>query len=96
MRGPYVLSLIAGSLMLQGCIANAAFDVVTAPVRIASKAVDLVTTSQSESDEKRGREMRESEERLGKLQRRYNEHQADCADGNRRACEKAQEIQAEM
>jgi len=55
---------------LPGCIAKTAVDVVTLPVRAASKTVDVLTTSQSEADEKRGRAMREHEECLGKEQRR--------------------------
>jgi hypothetical protein len=58
------------ALALPGCIAKTAVDVVTLPVRAASKTVDLLTTSQSEADEKRGRALREHEECLGKEQRR--------------------------
>ncbi|HEU0310857.1 MAG TPA: hypothetical protein VFR36_06540 [Sphingomicrobium sp.] len=58
------------SLSLSGCIvasvAETAVDVVTLPVDVASKGVDLATTSQSEADEKRGREMRKAEEKAGK------------------------------
>ena len=55
---------------LSGCIAKTAVDVVTLPVRAASKTVDVLTTSQAESDQKRGRAIREHEECLGKEQRR--------------------------
>ena len=55
---------------LSGCVvasvADAAVDVVTLPVDVASKGVDLATTSQSEADEKRGREIRKAEEKAGK------------------------------
>ncbi len=81
--------LLGGSIMLQGCLARTAFDVVTAPVRVAGKAIDLATTSQSEADEKRGRELRRREERLGKLDRRYAKERKDCMDGDRSACEDA-------
>jgi hypothetical protein len=57
-------------LALPGCIAKTAVDVVTLPVRAASKTVDLLTTSQSEADEKRGRAIREHEECMGKERRR--------------------------
>jgi len=60
--------LLAGAL--PGCLARTAVDVVTLPVRAASKTVDVLTTSQAEADEKRGRAMREHEECLGKEQRR--------------------------
>lgn len=55
---------------LPGCIAKTAVDVVTLPVRAASKTVDVLTTSQAESDQKRGRALREHEECLGKEERR--------------------------
>jgi hypothetical protein len=35
---------------LSGCIARTVVGVVTAPVRVAGKAVDLTTTSQSEAE----------------------------------------------
>ena len=53
--------------LLPGCAAKAVVDTavtaVTLPVRVASKEVDLATTSQSEADEKRGRELRLADER---------------------------------
>ena len=52
-----------------GTIAKTAVDVVTLPVKAASAGVDAVTTSQSEADEKRGREIRKEEERRGKQAR---------------------------
>lgn len=57
-------------LGLSGCIAKTALDVVTLPVKAASKTVDVMTTSQSEADEKRGRAVREQEECIGEEQRR--------------------------
>ena len=53
-----------------GTVAGAAVDVATLPVKAASKTVDVLTTSQSEADEKRGRAMRKCEECLGREQRR--------------------------
>ena len=54
-------------LMLSGCIvasvAETAVDVVTLPVKAVSAGVDAATTSQSEADEKRGRELRKAEKR---------------------------------
>lgn len=56
--------------LLSGCVvatvANAAVDVATLPVKVVSKSVDLATTSQSEADEKRGREVRKAEEKAGR------------------------------
>jgi len=64
-----LLVLLAG-LSLSGCVvgtvANAAVDVVTLPVKAASAGVDAVTTSQSEKDEKLGREVRKQDEARGK------------------------------
>jgi len=56
--------------MLGGCIvgtvASTAVDVVTLPVKVVSAGVDAATTSQSEADEKRGRELRKQEEERGR------------------------------
>ncbi|MBV7265608.1 hypothetical protein [Erythrobacter ani] len=96
MRALSVLSVIAMSTVLSGCLVKAAADVATAPIRVGSKAVDLATTSQSEADEKRGREIRKREERLGKLDRRYNDEIEDCRDGDQAACEDARATYAEI
>lgn len=67
---------------LSGCVvasvADAAVDIVTLPVDVAAKGVDLATTSQSEADEKRGREVRKAEERTGKEARAREKR---CRDG---------------
>jgi hypothetical protein len=84
------------SLALTGCIARTAAGIVTAPVKAAGKAVDLATTSQSEADEKRGRELREREERIGRLERRKRGLDEDCADGDRDACAESEEVNAEI
>lgn len=81
---------------LGGCLAKAALDVATAPVRVAGKAVDMATTSQSEADEKRGRDLRRRDERLGKLQRSYDKNMRRCDDGDRQACYEARNDYAEM
>jgi len=81
---------------LSGCVASAIADVATAPVRVAGKAVDLATTSQSEADEKRGREMRHREERLGKLERDWRRLSRDCDEGDEDACERADDIAREI
>jgi hypothetical protein len=58
---------LAAVLLLPGCaigtVASTAVGVVTLPVKVASKTVDLATTSQSEADEKRGRALRKQDER---------------------------------
>ena len=77
------------ALALQGCLAKTALDVATAPVKVASKAADLATTSQAEADQNRGRELRRREEKLGKLERQYDAQNKDCVKGYDNACEAA-------
>jgi hypothetical protein len=57
MRQMTVFALVAVSL-LPGCVARAAWDVATVPVKAGSKVVDWSTTSQEEADRNRGKEMR--------------------------------------
>jgi hypothetical protein len=61
-------------LLLSGCLARTAVDIVTLPVKIVGAGVDAVTTSQAEADQRRGREIREEEERRGRLARRCERH----------------------
>jgi hypothetical protein len=96
MRAPQLLALGLAALALQGCLARAAVGVVTLPVKVASRGVDLATTSQSEADEKRGRDIRKREERLGKLEREFDKAMKRCSEGDDAACESAQTIRAEM
>ena len=72
MRPALLLALVV-PLLLGGCLAKTALDVATAPVKIASKGVDLATTSQSEADEKRGRELRKADEERGRQLRLLHE-----------------------
>lgn len=58
--------ILAVALPLCGCLASVAKTVVTAPVKVVSKAADLATTSQSEADENRGRKMRKAEKKARK------------------------------
>jgi hypothetical protein len=69
------LLLLAAIPALAGCvsIAKTAVDVATLPVKAVSKGVDLATTSQSEADEKRGRELRKAEQEEGKRDRLWAE-----------------------
>jgi hypothetical protein len=60
------LSLFALNGCAVGTVASTAVDVVTLPAKVASAGIDAVTTSQSEADEKRGRELREAEARCRK------------------------------
>jgi hypothetical protein len=79
MKPMRVLIVVAMALATGGCVRTIA-DVVTAPVKIVSKAADVMTTSQSEADEKRGRELRQREERLGKLERKRSKLAQRCRD----------------
>lgn len=83
------LAVALAPLLLGGCLAKTALDVATAPVKVAGKAVDLATTSQSEADEKRGREIRKREEKLAKLDRKLKEQEEDCLAGKDSACREA-------
>ena len=71
------LPLFALPLLLSGCVvgtvAKTAVDVVTLPVKVVSAGVDAATTSQSEADEKRGRELRKAEEQAGREAREREE-----------------------
>lgn len=96
MRGLSLALVPAASLLLSGCLVKTAADVVTAPVRVASKGVDLATTSQSEADEKRGRELRKREERLDELEREYWKLDEKCENGSRTACEEQRRVYAEI
>lgn len=81
---------------LSGCVASTLASVVTAPVKVAGAAVDAATTSQSEADENRGRELRKREERLGQLEREYNKQSQRCAQGDAEACTRRDVAYAEM
>ena len=95
-RNVRLVLAIAPMILLQGCVASVVSSVVTAPVKIVSKTADVLTTSQSESDEKRGRDMRKREENVGKLSRQLKKVQERCADGDRDSCEKAQDIRDQI
>jgi hypothetical protein len=77
-----VLSSIALSGCVVGQVAETAVDVVTLPVKAVSAGVDAATTSQSEADEKRGRELRRADEERGRLARELAER---CRAGKARA-----------
>ena len=91
----YAFSLILLPL-LSGCVAKTLVNVVTLPVRAASSAVDLATTSQSEADQKRGRELRQREERYGELERKFIREDRRCNEGDSKACERREALRGEM
>lgn len=71
--------------LLGGCIvydaAETAVDVASVPVKVVSAGVDAATTSQSEADEKRGRELRKADEQRA---REARELEARCRKGKAR------------
>jgi hypothetical protein len=76
-------------LLAGGCLSTAA-SIVTAPVRAVGQVADWTTTSQSEADRNRGRRLRERDEEVGRLNRRFERDQRRCLRGNdNRACRDA-------
>lgn len=76
--------VLLAPLLLGGCLVRTAADVATAPVKAVGWTADKLTTSQSEADEKRGRELRKQEARDRKeAKRRAKElkRQRDRIDG---------------
>ena len=67
---PRLHLLLPLPLLLGGCLVRTAADIVTAPIKVGSAVIDAATTSQSEADEKRGREIRKAEEREARERRR--------------------------
>jgi hypothetical protein len=66
-----ILLLLPLPFLLGGCLAKAAVDVVTLPVRAVGQAADWATTSQEEADRNYGRKMRKAEAREGKERRAW-------------------------
>lgn len=89
-------ALLALPFLLGGCVTSIVKDVVTLPVKVVSKTADVLTTSQSEIDEKRGRDMRKREEQLGKLARKRDKAREDCADGDDKACSEYEALDAQI
>ena len=84
------------ALLLGGCLARAAVDVATAPVRAVSQAADWATTSQDEADRARGREIRRREEQLGRLDADYQREVTRCEAGEAEACGRAVALRREI
>ena len=57
----FALPLLSGCVVAQ--VAETAVAVASVPVKVVAAGVDAATTSQSEADAKRGREMLEADER---------------------------------
>ena len=69
------LILLLVPVLLSGCIARTAVDVVTFPVKAAGQTADWLTTSQDEADRARGREARKQDRRDAKERRREEREQ---------------------
>jgi hypothetical protein len=65
------LLILLPLLVLPGCIAKTAVDIVTLPVKAVGQAADWATTSQEESDRNYGRKMRKAEAEEGKQRRAW-------------------------
>ena len=63
------LALMVLPLLAGGCVAKAAWDVATLPVKAAGRTVDVLTVSPKERDEKWAREHRKAEERADRERR---------------------------
>lgn len=75
-------------LLLPGCIARTAVDIVTLPVRAGAQAADWATTSQDESDRNYGRKMRKQEEREGKERKKADkERRKQCREAGYDDCD---------
>ena len=72
-----ILIALAVAGLLSGCLARAAVDVVTLPVKAVGAGVDAMTTSQEEADRNRGRAIRKQEERDAKERRRAEKEQRE-------------------
>jgi hypothetical protein len=65
MKKIMIAAAAALPLLSGGCVSTVT-SIVTAPVKVASKAVDWTTTSQSEADRNYGKKARKAEEREGR------------------------------
>lgn len=100
MTRPLLFLAPLAAFALSGCLVSSAVStaasVATAPVRVGSKAVDLATTSQSEADENRGRAMRKRDDKIRKLQKKYNRSLEACNRGETAACAEASKLSGEI
>lgn len=67
----FLPALLGGCVVAQ--VAETAVDVASIPVKVVSAGVDAATTSQSEADEKRGRELRKADEQRARKARELEE-----------------------
>ncbi|MGI4879101.1 MAG: hypothetical protein ACRYG4_16615 [Janthinobacterium lividum] len=76
-RRAIAAGLLAASLT--GCVAEAAYDVVTLPVRVVGKGIDAVVPSQRAADRKRGRRDRKAEEQAAEARKKAAKAQEKAA-----------------
>lgn len=57
-------------LTLGGCLAQAAVDIVTLPVKVVGKGIDAVYVSQADRDRARGKQERKAEEKAAREAKR--------------------------
>ncbi|MBV9930188.1 MAG: hypothetical protein JO013_04505 [Alphaproteobacteria bacterium] len=67
---PLRLAAPLALLLLPGCLAKTAVDIVTLPVKVAAKGVNAALPSQKKRDRKRGKALRKYEECLGREERK--------------------------
>ena len=69
-----ILILAMLPTLLGGCVvsslASTAVDIATLSVKVVSAGVDAATTSQSEADQNRGRELRKADEQRAREERK--------------------------
>ncbi|EQB32446.1 hypothetical protein [Sphingobium ummariense] len=73
MKTKLLLGAPVAMLLLSGCIARTAANIVTMPVRAGAQAADWATTSQDEADRNYGRKMRKQEAREGRERKKAEE-----------------------
>lgn len=65
----FVVLAAALPLLSGGCVAKMAYDVVTLPVKVGAKAVDMATVSEHERDQRYTRQQRKLAEQREKNER---------------------------
>lgn len=73
MRKEFMVIVAALPLLAGGCLAKAAVDVVTLPVKAVGQTADWATTSQDEADRNAGRKLRKQEAREGRERKKHDE-----------------------
>ena len=64
----FALPLLAGCVVAQ--VAETAVAIASVPVKVASAGIDAAPTSQAEADARRGRELRQEDERRAREARK--------------------------